>query len=147
MKTEAMFNVRIFRRFTIGLFLALLGISSIPRGAEACTGGALTAADGSVVVGRTLEFGQPLDSQIAIWPAGSSLSGSSTSGAPLRYRSRYGFVGASAAGSSIVIEPRGGRLVVHDNPTRVLTNAPTLDWHITNLNNSVTLMQAYPAPN
>jgi len=235
MKIETMFNVQIFRRFTIGLFLALLGISSIPRGAEACTGGALTAADGSVVVGRTLEFGQPLDSQIAIWPAGSSLSGSSTSGAPLRYRSRYGFVGATAAnhsdmlldglnekglnvgmfyfpgyaqytpaakarsgrimaplqitawllanfatveevkaninsvdltaqvldligivpdmhikvqdaaGRSIVIEPRGGRLVVHDNPTRVLTNAPTFDWHLTNLNNYVTLMQAYPA--
>lgn len=51
----------------------------------------------------------------------------------------------AAAGSSIVIEPRGGRLVVHDNPTRVLTNTPTLDWHLTNLNNDVTLMQAYPA--
>ena len=51
-----------------------------------------------------------------------------------------------AAGRSIVIEPRGGRLVVHDNPTRVLTNAPTFDWHLTNLNNYVTLMQAYPAP-
>ena len=189
-----------------------------------------------MVVGRTLEFGQPLDSQIAIWPAGSRFSGSSTSGAPLRYRSRYGFVGATAAthsdmlidglnekglnvglfyfpgyaqytpaaqarsgrilapaqitawilgnfatteevkaqigsidltpqvmdligivpdmhikvqdaaGRSIVIEPRGGRLVVHDNPTRVLTNAPTFDWHLTNLNNYVTLMQAYPAP-
>ena len=51
-----------------------------------------------------------------------------------------------AAGRSIVIEPRGGRLVVHDNPTHVLTNAPTFDWQITNLNNYVTLMQAYPAP-
>ena len=51
-----------------------------------------------------------------------------------------------AAGRSIVIEPRGGRLVVHDNPTRVLTNAPTFDWHLTNLNNYVTLMQAYPTP-
>ena len=221
---------------TAGLTLAVLGISTAPRRSEACTGGALTAGDGSVVVGRTLEFGQPLDSQIAIWPAGSRFSGSSTSGAPLRYRSRYGFVGATAAthsdmlidglnekglnvglfyfpgyaqytpaaqarsgrilapaqitawilgnfatteevkaqigsidltpqvmdligivpdmhikvqdaaGRSIVIEPRGGRLVVHDNPTRVLTNAPTFDWHLTNLNNYVTLMQAYPAP-
>ncbi|MBU6353413.1 MAG: choloylglycine hydrolase family protein [Cyanobacteria bacterium REEB498] len=219
-----------------GVSLALLGISAIPQRTEACTGGALTAADGSVVVGRTLEFGQPLDSQIAIWPAGSRFSGTSTSGAPLRYRSRYGFVGATAAthsdmlldglnekglnvglfyfpgyaqytpaakarsgrilapaqisawilanfatteevkaqigsidltpqvidligivpdlhikvqdasGRSIVIEPRGGRLVVHDNPTRVLTNAPTFDWHLTNLNNYVTLMRAYPAP-
>ena len=227
---------RLSTSLTAGLTLALLGISTAPLRSEACTGGALTAGDGSVVVGRTLEFGQPLDSQIAIWPAGSRFSGSSTSGAPLRYRSRYGFVGATAAthsdmlidglnekglnvglfyfpgyaqytpaaqarsgrilapaqitawilgnfatteevkaqigsidltpqvmdligivpdmhikvqdaaGRSIVIEPRGGRLVVHDNPTRVLTNAPTFDWHLTNLNNYVTLMQAYPAP-
>ena len=227
---------RLSTSLTAGLTLALLGISGVPHRAEACTGGALTAADGSVVVGRTLEFGQPLDSQIAIWPAGSRFSGTSSSGAPLRYRSRYGFVGATAAthsdmvidglnekglnvglfyfpgyaqytpsakarsgrilapaqisawilanfatteevkaqigsidltpqvidligivpdlhikvqdaaGRSIVIEPRGGRLVVHDNPTRVLTNAPTFDWHLTNLNNYVTLMQAYPAP-
>ena len=227
---------RLSTSLTAGLTLALLGISTAPLRSEACTGGALTAADGSVVVGRTLEFGQPLDSQIAIWPAGSRFSGSSTSGAPLRYRSRYGFVGATAAthsdmlidglnekglnvglfyfpgyaqytpaaqarsgrilapaqitawilgnfatteevkaqigsidltpqvmdligivpdmhikvqdaaGRSIVIEPRGGRLVVHNNPTRVLTNAPTFDWHLTNLNNYVTLMQAYPAP-
>lgn len=80
--------------------LALLGISAVPHGAKACTGGALTAADGSVVVGRTLEFGQPLDSQIAIWRAGSSFSSSSTNGAPLRYRSSYGFAGATAANHS-----------------------------------------------
>jgi choloylglycine hydrolase len=223
-------------RLTTGLSLALLGLSAIPHRAEACTGGALTAADGSVVVGRTLEFGQPLDSQIAIWPAGSNFNGTSTSGAPLHYRSRYGFLGATignhsdtlvdglnekglnvglfyfpgyaqytpaaqaragrilapaqitawilanfatteevkahigsidltpqvldligivpdlhikvqdATGRSIVIEPRGGRLVVHDNPTRVLTNAPTFDWQLTNLNNYVTLMQGYPGP-
>jgi len=201
---------------------------------SSCTGGALTARDGSVVVGRTLEFGQPLDSQIAVWPAGSSIKGLSTRGAGLTFRTRYGFAGATvgnhsdmlaeglnekglnvglfyfpgfaqytpvdkarsgrilapvqitawilgnfanveevkrnigsvdltpqvldligivpdvhvkvqdASGRSIVIEPRGGRLVVHDNPTRVLTNAPTFDWQITNLNNYVTLMKSYP---
>lgn len=189
-----------------------------------------------MVVGRTLEFGQPLDSQIAVWPAGSTITGQSSRGAGLRFRTRYGFLGATvgkysdmlfdgmnekglnaglfyfpgyaqytpvdkarpgrilappqitawilanfatveevkaqinsidltpqvidvigkvpdlhikvqdASGRSIVIEPRGGRLVVHDNPTRVLTNSPTFDWHLTNLNNYVTLMKAYPAP-
>ncbi|MEB3276493.1 MAG: linear amide C-N hydrolase [Cyanobacteriota bacterium] len=88
------------RQLSVGLTLSLLGISAIPQRSEACTGKALTAAAGSVVVGRSLEFGQPLDSQIAIGPAGSSLSGSSTSGALLRYRSRYGFVGATAANHS-----------------------------------------------
>ena len=215
------------------LGLALAGVLSTPA-ALACTGGALTAQDGGVVVGRTLEFGQPLDSQIAVWPAGSSIEGSSNQGAGLRYVSRYGFLGATvaddagmildglnekglnvglfyfpgyaqytpnqqaspsrtlapgqlgtwilanfksvdevkaqinsvsvtpqvlgilgmvpdvhfkvqdASGKSVVIEPRGGRLVVHDNPMRVLTNAPTFDWQTTNLSNYLTLSSTYP---
>ena len=204
--------------------------------AQACTGGALTAADGGVAVGRTLEFGKPLDSQIAIWPAGSQFTGSSNRGKGLSYTSRYGFMGATAAqytdmildglnekglnvglfyfpgyaqytpdakarqertlapaqlgawllanfatveevraglknvdvtaqvisllgevpqvhfkvqdasGKSIVIEPRDGQLLVHDNPTRVLTNSPTFPWQLTNLTNFMKASSAYPPP-
>jgi len=53
-----------------------------------------------VVVGRILEFGQPLDSQIAVWPAGSRFQGQSSRGAGLTYRTRYGFAGATAANDS-----------------------------------------------
>ncbi|WP_094559361.1 linear amide C-N hydrolase [Synechococcus sp. 8F6] len=216
-----------------GLVGLSLGLLAGPLPTSACTGGALTASDGAVVVGRTLEFGKPLDSQVAIWPAGSAFTGSAGEGPGLRYRSRYGFVGATvatsadlildglnvkglnaglfyfpgyaeytpanrarrnrtlapaqlgswllanfatveevraavndvdltaqvpllgivpdvhfkvqdASGKSIVIEPRGGKLVVHDNPTRVLTNAPDFSWHSTNLNNYVPLSNAYP---
>ncbi|WP_020174016.1 linear amide C-N hydrolase [Methyloferula stellata] len=42
-----------------------------------------------------------------------------------------------ASGASIVIEPVAGVLKVYDNPTGVLTNAPTFDWQITNLRNYV----------
>ncbi|MFM9089157.1 MAG: linear amide C-N hydrolase, partial [Cyanobium sp.] len=80
------------------LALALLTTSVLADGTQACTGGALTAADGSVVVGRTLEFGKPLDSQVAVWPAGSTFQGQSTRGAGQRFRSRYGFVGATVGG-------------------------------------------------
>ncbi len=38
-----------------------------------------------------------------------------------------------ASGGSIVIEYIKGKLVVHDNPLGVLTNAPNFDWHMTNL--------------
>lgn len=38
-----------------------------------------------------------------------------------------------ATGESIVIEPINGELIVYDNPVNVLTNAPTFDWHLTNL--------------
>lgn len=44
-----------------------------------------------------------------------------------------------AGGTSIVIEPVGGALVVHDNPLGVMSNAPTFDWHMTNLRNFVFL--------
>ncbi|MBE9204466.1 choloylglycine hydrolase family protein [Synechocystis salina LEGE 06099] len=220
----------------IGLAALSFSLLAAQLPSRACTGGALTAKDGSVVVGRTLEFGRPLGSQLAIWPAGSQFTGSTGQGPGLSYRSRYGFAGATianntdmildglnekglnvglfyfpgyaqytpanqaqqdrtlspgqfgiwllgnfatvdevkaavndvyltaqvlpllgivpdvhfkvqdASGKSIVIEPRGGKLVVHDNPTRVLTNAPDFIWQTTNLINYVTLSNDYPSP-
>lgn len=47
-----------------------------------------------------------------------------------------------ANGKSIVIEPTGGTLKVYDNPYGVLTNAPTFDWHLTNLKNYTKLSDA-----
>jgi choloylglycine hydrolase len=38
-------------------------------------------------------------------------------------------------GAAVVVEPIGGRLVIYDDPFGVLTNSPTFDWHMTNLNN------------
>lgn len=46
---------------------------------------------------------------------------------------------ADTGGRQIVIEVIGGRVQVHDNPLGVLTNAPSFDWHMTNLNNYVNL--------
>jgi choloylglycine hydrolase len=44
-----------------------------------------------------------------------------------------------ASGASLVVEPIGGRLMVHDNPLGVMTNAPPFEWHLTNLRNYVKL--------
>ncbi len=41
--------------------------------------------------------------------------------------------------SSITIEPVAAGLKIYDNPVGVLTNNPTFDWHLTNLNNYATL--------
>ncbi len=38
-------------------------------------------------------------------------------------------------GAAVAVEPIGGRLVIYDDPFGVLTNSPTFDWHMTNLNN------------
>ncbi len=42
-------------------------------------------------------------------------------------------------GESIIIEYIEKELVIHDNVARVLTNAPSYDWHVLNLRNYTTL--------
>jgi len=43
------------------------------------------------------------------------------------------------SGKSIAIEPIDGKLKVTDAPLGVMTNAPTYDWHMTNLDNYINL--------
>lgn len=43
------------------------------------------------------------------------------------------------SGKSIVIEYLGGQLRIFDNPLGVITNAPSFDWHMTNLRNYLNL--------
>ena len=43
------------------------------------------------------------------------------------------------SGKSLVVEPVDGTLKVHDAPLGVMTNAPTYDWHMTNLANYINL--------
>jgi len=47
------------------------------------------------------------------------------------------FVVHDITGESIVIEYVGGKLYIHENPLGVMSNSPTFDWHMTNLNNYV----------
>lgn len=47
------------------------------------------------------------------------------------------FIVQDASGKSLVIEYVDGKLNFHDNPLGVMTNAPTFDWHMTNLSNYV----------
>lgn len=51
-----------------------------------------------------------------------------------------------AKGASIVVEFTAGQQKVFDNPDGVLTNAPTFDWHCTNLRNYIKLSAAKPEP-
>lgn len=44
-----------------------------------------------------------------------------------------------ASGKSLVIEYVNGKLTTYDNKLGVITNAPTFDWHLTNLSNYVNL--------
>jgi choloylglycine hydrolase len=44
-----------------------------------------------------------------------------------------------STGEAIVIQYLKGKLHIFDNPLRVLTNAPSFDWHMTNLRNYINL--------
>jgi choloylglycine hydrolase len=226
------------RKAGIATLIAAFAVATMP--AQACTGISLTAKDGSVIRGRTLEFGVPLKSNVIVVPAGQAMSGTLPDGGKgISYTSKYGFVGADAlglpviidgvndqglgvglfyfpgyagyaeatpenaaralapqefgawvlanfatidevkrgvkdivivptpmpglgsaqgsvagahfyiqdkTGKAITIEPIGGTLKVYDNPLKVLTNAPTFDWHLTNLNNYVSLSVTNVAP-
>ena len=49
------------------------------------------------------------------------------------------FILTDSSGESVVLEPVGGQLKIHQNPLGVMTNSPTFDWHMTNLSNYVNM--------
>lgn len=49
------------------------------------------------------------------------------------------FVFVDRSGAGMVVEYVGGELRIHDNVAHVLTNAPTYDWHLTNVRNYLNL--------
>jgi choloylglycine hydrolase len=56
------------------------------------------------------------------------------------------FIVTDASGKSITIEYLDGKLNVFDNPLGVLTNSPSFDWHMTNLQNYVNLTSENAQP-
>lgn len=75
---------------------ALFVLASVMTQMEACTGIKLIAKDGSLVHGRTLEFGVIVDISAAVIPRGYSFKGTTPNGPGLEYKSKYGVVGAMA---------------------------------------------------
>ncbi len=49
------------------------------------------------------------------------------------------YIVTDASGKSLVLEYIDRELKIHTNPLGVMTNAPTFDWHMTNLSNYVTM--------
>lgn len=210
---------------------ALVFFSLFSKAVLACTSIALVAEDGSVVYGRTMEWGTfDLNSRVAIIPQGYQMQGHTPDGKPgLAWQARYGVVGLDAiekdyitdginekglvvgvlylpgfseyqtydpaqadisissaefanyvltefatvdevreglkkirvvpvpepalggipapfhltvidpSGKAIVVQYLKGELKIFNNPLRVLTNAPSFDWHMTNLRNYINL--------
>ena len=84
------------------IFIALLLLSITQL--DACTGMKLTAKDGSIVNGRTLEFGVPISISIAVVPRGYRFTGTTPQGKGLVYTAKYGVVGAFALGDPLILD-------------------------------------------
>ena len=73
--------------------------------AAACTGIRITPKDGSVVVARTLEFASDIHSNVIVIPRATESVGTAPSGGPgLRWKSKYGVVGANAFNLPSIID-------------------------------------------
>lgn len=78
------------------LIFTLMACASAFTTVDACTGLKLIAKDGSIVHGRTLEFGIEVDISTAVIPRGYAFKGTTPNGDGLAYTSKYGVVGAVA---------------------------------------------------
>lgn len=78
--------------------ITVLGIASMLAltAADACTGLKLVAEDGTVVNGRTLEFGVYVETKVAMVPRGYEFTGTTPDGAGMKYKAKYGAVGCMA---------------------------------------------------
>ena len=87
-----------FNKNHITLFTAILFASwtVFNPNVNACTGMKLTAQDGSVVNGRTLEFGVEVDSQVVVVPRNFEFAGTTPKGPGLKYKAKYAALGMIA---------------------------------------------------
>jgi penicillin V acylase-like amidase (Ntn superfamily) len=73
---------------------------------EACTGLMLHNAEGSIVHGRTLEFGMPIQTTIVVVPRGCEFSENATGGPGMKYKAKYGAVGTIAFKDEVIADVR-----------------------------------------
>ncbi len=86
----------------ISLLISALTLSTISG--EACTGIKLTAKDGSVVHGRTAEFGVQLDFSALVIPRGYPFTGTNPHGPGLSYKAKYGAVGIVCFNTTAILD-------------------------------------------
>lgn len=92
---------KVLNRITAaGLAIAI----AVAPPAFACTGIRLKAADGSVVSGRTLEFGFFIPTDIVAIPRGNKFASDTPLGIGKTWTAKYGAIGASLEGSASLID-------------------------------------------
>jgi len=101
MKTSRSFKPAAKRTLAAVVSAAMLWTSA----AQACTSFLLTAKDGSLTYGRTMEFGVDMKSQVTLLPRGLELTGSLPKDAPgKRWTARYAAMGMNGFGLPILVD-------------------------------------------
>ena len=77
---------------------------AVAPAAQACTGIKLTNADGTIVHGRTVEFGIPLEIDMVVVPRGYDFVGSTPLGDGKKWTSKYGASGAILFGNLAIMD-------------------------------------------
>lgn len=95
----------LFRRLLMVSTSIVLFIFSAMNSAFACTGIQLKAMDGSLINGRTLEFGTKVGANILIVPHNYVFTGTLPDGNPgLSYRAKYAVIGADLDNSRTILD-------------------------------------------
>lgn len=82
------------RLLALGFFVFCALVVSGVQTAQGCTGIMLRNSDGTLVHGRTLEFGMVVDTKIAVVPRGYDFVGKAPGEPGMKYKSKYAAVGA-----------------------------------------------------
>lgn len=141
---------------TVSLFILALSItlSAIPLPSRACTEARLKAGDGSVVVGRSMEFAQTINSDVVVQPRGQEWVSTLPDGREgMKWTSKYGIMYLDGFGTDIAVDginetglsmgalffpgeaqyqemkgaKRSRTLTVNDLPRYILENFSTVD--------------------
>ncbi len=83
----------------------VLLLSGAAQSVQACTGILLTAADGTVVHARTMEFAIDIQSDVIMVPRGYARTGTTPDGKPgLKWKAKYASVGANGVGQPYIFD-------------------------------------------
>ena len=100
-----MTQYQIVRKVISSVFAVALLLSGAMQSAQACTGITLTAADGTVVHARTMEFAIDIHSDVIMVPRGYARVGTTPDGKPgLKWKAKYASVGANGVGFPLLFD-------------------------------------------
>lgn len=83
-------------KFTRVFLASITVMATAVAPSQACTGIQLTNKDGSIVSGRTVEFGIKIDTSIVMVPRGYAFTGKTPNGDGLKYTAKHAAVGVIA---------------------------------------------------